>query len=752
MRAKKTFFEKGKWWGIICLAALTVLFSTSVSWSQFINRSQDTLKVETATGQPGDTTIWVSVYLRNSLSVQTFSLRFIFDQNLIVPRETVIVTTTTDTIVVAEATVRDSFYLDPFEATFLGSRQDSIITFLAFSFNLNDTIAPGTGAVVRFQFKVNPGITRDTSTIIRFEEDTAHVGSYNVYVHTDTLTGTQQYRPTLVNGTFNIIAGGGPPGNHSPVFDPLASQFTVTEGQTLNFVVGASDQDGDTVTLSADALPPNATFPTVKGDSVVSQTFSFTPDFTQGPGTVSVTFRARDNQGANTLKTVTITINEVPQDLLTVSKDRGGVPGSTGKFVPVLLTNLQDVYGVQFTLHYDSASVSIDSFVPAPSISGFNIKSNLGDSSNQVTVLVFGLNNEIIPTGSDTLLYIVLSVDSLASPGKKPLTLTNAWEAISTDPNVPAKELAVTNGFFSVDRFGDLNLDTLVNIGDVVSLIAYILGTVSLNTRQAEAADINRDGSVNVGDLVGIINTILGRPINAPIVNYREPLAYLHLEYDSLQPGSSGNINVWADLKTSVAGVQLKIKYDPQQLSFSTAELTKRSKNFNIHYNDDQKGNLTVLFYRYFGNPIAPDTGSILSLNVIAKSGFDKEKLQLSLKEAILADPEAVVIPVDKGEVVLPKLFSLGQNYPNPFNPTTTIRFEIGIGGGPQQSVQTTLRVYNILGQRIKTLVDEPKSPGIYYQTWDGKDERSEKVASGVYFYQLRAGGYNETKKMVLLK
>jgi hypothetical protein len=109
-----------------------------------------------------------------------------------------------------------------------------------------------------------------------------------------------------------------------------------------------------------------------------------------------VTFRAKDEKGVSTLKTVTININAVPQDLLVVSKDRGGVPGSTGKFVPIMLTNLQDVYGVQFTLHYDSASVNIDSLVPASSINGFNIKSNLGDSSNQVTVLVFGLNNEII--------------------------------------------------------------------------------------------------------------------------------------------------------------------------------------------------------------------------------------------------------------------------------------------------------------------------------------------------------------------
>jgi hypothetical protein len=297
-----------------------------------------------------------------------------------------------------------------------------------------------------------------------------------------------------------------------------------------------------------------------------------------------------------------------------------------------------------------------------------------------------------------------------------------------------------------------VNSDRQVNIGDVVSLIAYILGNVTLNTRQADAADINRDSDINVGDLVGVINTILGRPINAPMERLSEPLAYLHLDYDSLQAGSEGKIDLWADLKTPIAGVQLKIEYDPEQLTFSVPALTSRSAGLNIFYKDDRKGNLTVLFYRFFGKPIDSGKGSILSLPVVTSSNFDKEKMQLYLKEAILADPEAVVIPIEKGEVILPKSFSLSQNYPNPFNPNTTVRFEIGVGVGNPSAVNTTLKVYNILGQVVKTLVNEPKLPGIYYQTWDGKNEQGEKVSSGLYFYQLRADNYSETKKMVLVK
>jgi len=758
MRAK-TLFHQRKLLGIVSLVFLVVILLASVSSAQIYQVPNDTLKILDASGQPGDSTIWVSIYLKNSDVAGGFSVRLRYDQNLIVPRETVLVITpdSSETLVVAEPTGRT---LDPDTLDFLafasGKPGTGLVTLLAVfnilphgTSNLPDTLPPGAGPVARIQFKVNPAITRDTSTVIRFENDPEYPYAYNIFVDKSAMI---TYVPTLTNGTFTITTGG-IPGNHSPVFGPLASQFTVTEGQTLAFTVSASDEDGDTVTLSADALPPNATFPTSKGDSVVSQTFSFSPDFTQGPDTISITFRARDEHGASSLKTVTIIINAVPTDLLIVTSGRGGVPGSTGKLVPLVLTNLQDIYGIQFTLHFDPAVVKVDSFVPAERINGFNINTNLGDSSNQVTVLVFSLSNEIITSGSDTVLFFALSVDSLAQSGDTPLSLTNAWEAISTDPDIPAKELEVVNGFFTVDKFGDVNLDKQVNIGDVVSLIAYILGNVSLNSRQTDAADINRDGDINVGDLVGVINTILGRQINAPIGTLREPLAYLHLEYDSLQAGSEGKIDLWADLKTSVAGVQLKIKYDPEQLTFSAPKLTSRSNSFEQPlYKDDGNGNLTIVFFRFGKAPITPGEGSILSLPVVTSSNFDKEKIQLFLKEAILADTEAVVIPVEKGEVILPKSFSLSQNYPNPFNPNTTIRFEIGVGGGNQAAVNTTLKVYNILGQVVKTLVNEPKLPGIYYLTWDGKNEQGEKVSSGLYFYQLRAGNYNETKKMVLLK
>jgi hypothetical protein len=104
-------------------------------------------------------------------------------------------------------------------------------------------------------------------------------------------------------------------------------------------------------------------------------------------------------------------------------------------------------------------------------------------------------------------------------------------------------------------------------------------------------------------------------------------------------------------------------------------------------------------------------------------------------------------------QVNLPHSIELSQNYPNPFNPTTVIHYTVG---SPQSTVRrpvhTTLKIYNVLGQLVKTLVDEEKTAGDYSIFWDGRDSSGDEVASGIYFYQLRIKDFTDTKKMLLLR
>jgi uncharacterized delta-60 repeat protein len=100
-----------------------------------------------------------------------------------------------------------------------------------------------------------------------------------------------------------------------------------------------------------------------------------------------------------------------------------------------------------------------------------------------------------------------------------------------------------------------------------------------------------------------------------------------------------------------------------------------------------------------------------------------------------------------------PYEFNLSQNYPNPFNPTTSIRYTVD---NPQStvhgSIRTTLKIYDVLGEEVKTLIDEKEFPGEYTVPWDGRNEKGEPLASGVYLYELRVGNHTSSKKMVLLK
>jgi len=110
---------------------------------------------------------------------------------------------------------------------------------------------------------------------------------------------------------------------------------------------------------------------------------------------------------------------------------------------------------------------------------------------------------------------------------------------------------------------------------------------------------------------------------------------------------------------------------------------------------------------------------------------------------SILSVTTDVESPVD---LALPSSFTLSQNYPNPFNTTTVISYCL------RKNAHVRVVVYNLRGQKVKTLVDEQKPAGEYQTTWEGRNDSGEEVASGVYFYRMNAGDFSQTKKMVLLR
>lgn len=111
-------------------------------------------------------------------------------------------------------------------------------------------------------------------------------------------------------------------------------------------------------------------------------------------------------------------------------------------------------------------------------------------------------------------------------------------------------------------------------------------------------------------------------------------------------------------------------------------------------------------------------------------------------------DPERTIVSVDDEESgeVLPHSFELSQNYPNPFNPMTTIEYSL-----PTKS-HVVIEIYNVLGRKVRTLINRERPAGTYTVDWDGNCESGIRAASGVYLYRIKAEGFVSSRKMIMLK
>jgi hypothetical protein len=162
-----------------------------------------------------------------------------------------------------------------------------------------------------------------------------------------------------------------------------------------------------------------------------------------------------------------------------------------------------------------------------------------------------------------------------------------------------------------------------------------------------------------------------------------------------------------------------------------------------------EEGNLVHLTYTLADGALLPDNVSFYFTVVnIPGTSLNPELLNVVCSYPDANNPVAVntaVASADDGSM-LPIEYALFQNYPNPFNPSTQISFDI------PKSEFVTLRVYNLLGQDVKTLINQSMVPGRYTVEWNGNDMLNSDVASGVYFYELRGESFISRKKMLLIR
>jgi phage terminase large subunit-like protein len=134
-------------------------------------------------------------------------------------------------------------------------------------------------------------------------------------------------------------------------------------------------------------------------------------------------------------------------------------------------------------------------------------------------------------------------------------------------------------------------------------------------------------------------------------------------------------------------------------------------------------------------------TASVLNSVIYVFGGSTTSMPNFTPSSAVWSFDPTIVNVESQNNNIVPEYFVLDQNYPNPFNPSTKIKYSV------PQSSNAVIKVFDILGNKIETLVDEEKQTGTYELTW-----YAEQLPSGVYFYQLTAGSFVVTKKMLLLR
>jgi hypothetical protein len=329
-------------------------------------------------------------------------------------------------------------------------------------------------------------------------------------------------------------------------------------------------------------------------------------------------------------------------------------------------------------------------------------------------------------------------------------TLDNQGNLISPTSNA---NLAVPiNNQTSVRQ--DLNGNGTVDVLDIA-----IIAQIFANSAEFDAAiDLNNDGEISILDIASIA-TVFGQNVSgkdvkelaAVVSNGVNTRASLAVATTSAEFGDDIELRVsLADL-TAFAGYQMTISYNPEDYELRTAEAGQYMADAQglFLYNDNKAGEVTIgsVVTGYLGREALEGAGevAVIRLRWLGHQNSDVSVTNIQVMDRGMhlnvIDNQVIAKPVP-----VPDKFTLAQNFPNPFNPTTAIRYAI-----PEAS-HVRLVIYNLLGQKIRTLVDEEQDAAFRRIVWDGQNDVGVRVASGLYIYRLEAGDFVQSKKMVLMK
>ncbi len=325
-------------------------------------------------------------------------------------------------------------------------------------------------------------------------------------------------------------------------------------------------------------------------------------------------------------------------------------------------------------------------------------------------------------------------------------------------------------------RLGDVSGDGLVYFEDLV-IFAESYGTLDGDSNYFAEFDIGptydmsplgiptTDDAIDFEDLVIFALNYMtagdGKPIPRALAKETSgnPGLSLSLPVERLKVGKEFEVKISLNNNPdTVKSIHFVLPYDSLELEFVNLRRSYElidSSYAVFFYGKDTEHKIDVSLAILGGNTPIIGSGEIAVITFKLLKNI-KPTLAFSLVDLRDGDGNTLDIKEDNEYTetpAMPEAYSISQNYPNPFNPYTTISFNLKAQStNYDKPVRTTLNIYNIKGQLVKTLLDEEKSPGNYSIIWEGKDNYGREVASGIYFYKLKTSDYAETKKMILVR
>lgn len=288
---------------------------------------------------------------------------------------------------------------------------------------------------------------------------------------------------------------------------------------------------------------------------------------------------------------------------------------------------------------------------------------------------------------------------------------------------------------------GDFNEDGAIGIGPDVTPFAAAYGTVEGDPAYVNIFDIGpvSGGYPSTDNYIGFDDLMI-LSVNFNAQGAKKALG------DPVQPVLTWyqvEENTWVlglvDATNSLKGVRLASAL-PTNVTADVSLADGLGAGFFLA-NDSRHG-LDAGFAVLGNGAVFPGQGEIL--RVETSDPVDLSQIAVEVRDV---NNEEIEFELQAEPlVVLPSVYSLDNNYPNPFNPETTIKFAL------PEAQDVRLEIFNIKGQRVRTLVSEGMAAGHHSVVWNGTDQGGRNVASGTYFYRIQAGPLNETHRMMLVK